>query len=55
MTSDVLGFGQTTDQITFGLISMFLMKKKEIHDKMKSAYQVSYRRVLITKQQPVVS
>ena len=53
MILDVPGFDKITNEITFGLIQYFHEEKNETSN--KSACQVSYRKVLITRNQPVVS
>ena len=47
MILDLNGFDKTTNKITSGLIQCFLEEKNETSD--KSACQVSYRKVLITR------
>ena len=47
MILDLPGFDKITNKITFGLVQCFHEEKNETPD--KSACQVSYRKVLITK------
>ena len=53
MISDLPGFDKITNKITFALIQCFNEENNETPN--KSAFQVSYRKVLITRKQPVVS
>ena len=47
MILDLAGFDKITNKITFGLIQCFYEEKNETPN--KSACQVSYRKVLITR------